>query len=148
MKKLRKSKNSMIGGVCASFAQYLSQSSDECDADTPIPYEVDPDFVRISFIIFTIVTGGIVGILAYLIIWLYLSRKNLDAKNEVLTTEYDQKHCATCNCFPDKTETSVEKPPKSSFDLTDYLLGGVAKLLFLLIVGIIIYAIILIINTI
>ena len=62
----------MIGGVCAGFAEYLSQSPDQADADTPILYEIDPTWIRLGWAILAILGG--VGILAYLVCWVVIPK--------------------------------------------------------------------------
>jgi len=51
MKKLTRSKNKIIAGVCAGFAEYL---------------DVDPTIVRLIFAIFSILSMGM-GLLIYLV---------------------------------------------------------------------------------
>ena len=50
MKKLYRSKDAMIAGVCAGFAEYLG---------------LDKTIVRVAYAILTIVTGGVLGAIAY-----------------------------------------------------------------------------------
>ncbi|MBR6400923.1 MAG: PspC domain-containing protein [Firmicutes bacterium] len=52
MKKLYRSKDAMIGGVCAGIAEYLG---------------IDKTVVRVGYAILTLITGGVLGILAYII---------------------------------------------------------------------------------
>jgi phage shock protein C len=53
-------KDSILGGVCAGIANYL---------------EVDPVLIRVIWIIFTVISfGG--GILAYILSWIIMPRKN------------------------------------------------------------------------
>lgn len=51
----RNPEDSIIGGVCSGIAQYLG---------------IDPVFVRLAFIIFTLING--IGILAYFIFWIII----------------------------------------------------------------------------
>ncbi|MBQ9519084.1 MAG: PspC domain-containing protein [Firmicutes bacterium] len=52
MKKLYRSKDAMIGGVCAGIADYMG---------------LDKTVVRVGYAILTLLTGGIFGIVAYAI---------------------------------------------------------------------------------
>ena len=70
MKKLyRDEKNKMLAGVCAGMARY---------------YGKDPTLVRIIWIVLTAVTGVILGILAYLIIWIIMPAEEQDKKEEIV----------------------------------------------------------------
>ena len=51
MKKLYRSKDAMVGGVCAGIAEYLG---------------IDKTVVRVGYMLITLVTGGILGIAAYI----------------------------------------------------------------------------------
>ncbi len=51
MKKLYRSKDAMVGGVCAGIADYFS---------------IDKTVVRVGYMLITLVTGGILGIAAYI----------------------------------------------------------------------------------
>jgi phage shock protein C len=53
MKKLFRSKNKVIAGVCGGIAEYLS---------------IDPTIVRIIWVLVTLFYG--IGLLAYIIIWI------------------------------------------------------------------------------
>ncbi|MDD5651440.1 MAG: PspC domain-containing protein [Candidatus Nanoarchaeia archaeon] len=59
MKRLTRSKNKMIAGVCAGFAEY---------------YGIDPTLVRVIFAGITILSMG-TGILIYLAAWLLMPKK-------------------------------------------------------------------------
>ena len=59
MKKLTRSKNKVIAGVCSGFAEYL---------------DVDPTLVRVIFSIFTVFSMG-AGILIYLTAWMLMPKK-------------------------------------------------------------------------
>lgn len=59
MKKLTKSSNKMIAGVCAGFAEY---------------YNIDPTLVRVIFAGITILSMG-TGVLVYLAAWLLMPKK-------------------------------------------------------------------------
>lgn len=73
MKRLLRSRNGMIGGVCAGIAEYLNQSVEQADEDTPMLYEVDPTLIRLVWGILA-VCGGI-GVLAYLVCWVIIPKK-------------------------------------------------------------------------
>ncbi len=51
-KKLTKSKDRKISGVCGGIAEY---------------FDVDPTIIRIAWIVLTLFTGVVVGIVAYII---------------------------------------------------------------------------------
>jgi len=57
-KKLYKSKNKVIAGVCAGFAEY---------------FDLDPTLVRVLWAIVSLIYG--VGILAYIIAWIIMPEK-------------------------------------------------------------------------
>lgn len=59
-KKLTRSNNGMIAGVCAGFAEYL---------------DVDPTIVRVVYILLIFFAG--VGMLLYLILWLIIPKKGI-----------------------------------------------------------------------
>lgn len=59
-KKLTRSNNGMIAGVCAGFAEYL---------------DVDPTIVRVVYILLIFFAG--VGVLLYLILWLIIPKKGI-----------------------------------------------------------------------
>lgn len=52
MKKLYRSKDVMIGGVCAGIAEYLG---------------IDKTVVRVAYALATLLTGGFLGAIAYVI---------------------------------------------------------------------------------
>lgn len=58
-KKLYRSKNRIIAGVCAGIAEYLN---------------IDPTVVRVVWTILTLCSLG-VGILAYIICWILMPEK-------------------------------------------------------------------------
>ncbi len=66
MKKLTKSNNKMIAGVCAGLADYI---------------EVDPTVMRIVYVILTFFTAAFPGILVYLLLCLLMP----SASDETLT---------------------------------------------------------------
>ncbi len=50
MKKLYRSKDAMIGGVCAGIAEYMG---------------IDKTVIRVGYAIVTLLTGGFLGAIAY-----------------------------------------------------------------------------------
>lgn len=52
MKKLYRSKDAMIGGVCAGIAEYMG---------------IDKTVVRVGYALITLLTGGVFGVVAYII---------------------------------------------------------------------------------
>ncbi len=52
-KKLRRSHNQMISGVCAGIAEYLN---------------LDPTLVRVAYVLLSIFSAGFPGILVYIIL--------------------------------------------------------------------------------
>ena len=56
-KRLFRSDDRMLGGVCAGIAEYLGW---------------DPTLVRIAYIILSIASIGFPGILVYLILWIVM----------------------------------------------------------------------------
>jgi phage shock protein C len=73
MKRLLRSRNGMIGGVCAGLAEYWSQSADQADEDTPMLYEIDPTVIRLVWAMLAICGG--VGVVAYLICWAVIPKR-------------------------------------------------------------------------
>lgn len=59
-KKLYRSKNRIISGVCAGIAEY---------------FNVDPTVIRLVWVLGTLVTGGIGGIIAYLVCAIIIPEK-------------------------------------------------------------------------
>jgi len=51
-KKLMRSRNKMIAGVCAGIAEY---------------FDVDPTIIRVAFVLLSILSIGFPGILVYII---------------------------------------------------------------------------------
>jgi phage shock protein PspC (stress-responsive transcriptional regulator) len=58
----------MIGGVCGGLAKYLN---------------IDPSFVRIGFVLLTIFSGMIFGIVTYIVMMIVVPEENAAAKNPV-----------------------------------------------------------------
>jgi phage shock protein C len=59
-KKLYRSKNQMIAGVCAGLGEYLN---------------IDATVVRVLYVLLSLCTVGFPGILAYLICWMIVPQK-------------------------------------------------------------------------
>lgn len=59
-KKLYRSEDAMLGGVCAGIAEY---------------FDLDPTLVRIAYIILSIATVLLPSILGYLILWVVIPPK-------------------------------------------------------------------------
>jgi phage shock protein C len=58
-RKLRRSPNKMIAGVCAGIAEWLGW---------------DVTVVRVLYVVLTIISFGFGGIFAYIILWLVMPR--------------------------------------------------------------------------
>jgi phage shock protein PspC (stress-responsive transcriptional regulator) len=56
-KRLRRSHDKMIAGVCAGIAEY---------------FDLDPTLVRVGYILLSMFTVGFPGIIAYLILWIVM----------------------------------------------------------------------------
>lgn len=56
----RDTKNKVLAGVCSGIGNY---------------FEVDPVVIRLVWVIFTLVTGVVPGILAYIIAWIIIPEK-------------------------------------------------------------------------
>ncbi|MCE5332870.1 MAG: PspC domain-containing protein, partial [Bacteroidales bacterium] len=56
-KKLRRSHNQMIGGVCAGIADYLN---------------LDVTLVRVAYVLLSVLSAGFPGILVYIILMLVM----------------------------------------------------------------------------
>ena len=56
-KKLRRSRNSMIAGVCAGIAEY---------------FNIDPTLIRVGYVILSVLSAGFPGILVYIILILVI----------------------------------------------------------------------------
>ncbi|MFY0600068.1 MAG: PspC domain-containing protein [Cyclobacteriaceae bacterium] len=57
VKRLTRSRNSILGGVCAGIAEYLN---------------VDPLVVRLLYVALSVVSVGFPGILVYAILWIVI----------------------------------------------------------------------------
>ena len=97
-KRLLRSRKALIGGVCAGVADY---------------FNVDPVIVRIIMVVFTLASGGLLGI-AYILLWIV---QPLEPKEEAPLDEHPQSvHSETYGTFefgdtPRKTESGAQKPP-------------------------------------
>lgn len=58
-KKLRRSQNQMVAGVCAGIAEYL---------------DIDPTLVRVIYAILSFLSVGFPGLLLYIILWIVMPR--------------------------------------------------------------------------
>jgi phage shock protein PspC (stress-responsive transcriptional regulator) len=56
-KKLHRSRNQMIAGVCAGIAEY---------------FDIDPTLVRIIYVLLSIFSAGFPGLLLYIILWIVM----------------------------------------------------------------------------
>ncbi len=56
-KKLRRSRNKMIAGVCAGIAEY---------------FNLDPTLVRVGYVLLSIFTAGFPGLLLYVILMIVM----------------------------------------------------------------------------
>jgi len=56
-RKLRRSTNQMIAGVCAGIAEY---------------FNVDPTAVRVAYVLLSIISAGFPGTLLYIILWMIM----------------------------------------------------------------------------
>ena len=59
-KLLRSRKNRMIAGVCAGIGEYLG---------------VDPTVIRLLWVVLTLFTGIVIGLIAYIIAWVIIPEK-------------------------------------------------------------------------
>lgn len=57
MKKLLRSSNRMLAGVCGGIAEYLN---------------IDPTVIRVLYLILSIFTIGFPGVLLYIILWIMI----------------------------------------------------------------------------
>lgn len=60
-KKLRRSNDQMIAGVCAGIAEYFG---------------LDATLVRVAYVILSFISVGFPGILLYIILWMIMPREN------------------------------------------------------------------------
>lgn len=71
-KKLTRSTNKMVSGVCAGIAEYL---------------DVDPTLVRIIYAALTVFSAGFPGVLLYIILLLIMPGKQPTSNNNVEDVE-------------------------------------------------------------
>lgn len=60
-KPLRRSRNKMIGGVCAGIADWLN---------------IDPSIVRVGYVLVSVLSAAFPGILVYIILWAVLPEED------------------------------------------------------------------------
>lgn len=58
-KKLRRSKDQMIAGVCAGIAEYMG---------------LDATLVRVGYVLLSILSAGFPGTLLYIILWIVMPK--------------------------------------------------------------------------
>jgi len=56
-KLLRSKSNRFLGGVCAGIGEYL---------------EIDPSIIRVIFVLLTLMTGLLPGLIFYFILWVII----------------------------------------------------------------------------
>ena len=56
-RRIKRSKDKVVAGVCAGFAKY---------------FNIDPLVIRIAYVILSIASVGFPGILAYIILWIVI----------------------------------------------------------------------------
>lgn len=59
-KKLYRSNDKMIAGVCAGIAEY---------------FDLDPTAIRVGYIVLSIFSAGFPGFLAYIIMWIIIPQR-------------------------------------------------------------------------
>ncbi len=59
-KKLYRSNDRMLGGICAGIAEY---------------FDLDPTLIRISYFILSIISVAFPGLLVYVILWIIIPPK-------------------------------------------------------------------------
>jgi len=60
-KKLKRSRNQLVAGVCAGVAEY---------------FDWDPTLVRVIYAILSIISVGFPGLLLYIILWIIMPMSN------------------------------------------------------------------------
>lgn len=60
-KQLRRSNNRVLGGVCAGLADY---------------FVLDPTWVRLGYVLISVLSAAFPGILVYIILWAVIPSKN------------------------------------------------------------------------
>ena len=81
-KKIRKSSDKKLSGVCAGIAEY---------------FDIDPTFIRIGWVILTLCTTAFPGIIAYIVCALVFpdatsSSENVDHLRSANSTQGDTTH--------------------------------------------------------
>jgi phage shock protein C len=56
-RRLTRSHNRMLGGVCAGIAEY---------------FNLDPTAVRVGYVLLSVLSAGFPGLLAYLVLWVVI----------------------------------------------------------------------------
>lgn len=56
-KKLTRSRDKVLGGVCAGLAEYFGW---------------DPSIVRIAYVLISIISAGFPGLLVYILLWIVM----------------------------------------------------------------------------
>lgn len=74
MKQLMRSKNAVLGGVCAGIAEYFSDKPEQPDEKGVVQGGVDPTLVRLLWTFLTVVSAGFF-ILAYILCWLIIPKR-------------------------------------------------------------------------
>lgn len=59
-RRLTRSHNRMLGGVCAGIAEY---------------FNLDPTAVRVGYVLLSVLFAGFPGVLAYVILWLVIPER-------------------------------------------------------------------------
>ena len=91
-KRLLRSRKALIGGVCAGVADY---------------FNVDPVIVRIIMVVFTLASGGLLGI-AYILLWIVLP---LEPKEEAPLDVHPQSVHSETYGTVDSTRTPRKGEP-------------------------------------
>ena len=79
----RSEKERLLGGVCGGLAEY---------------FKTDPVLVRVIFVILTFLLGGLLGLVAYIVLWIIVPRASspdLSAKEAVKDNIEELKETAT-----------------------------------------------------
>lgn len=100
----RSSSNSVIGGVCGGFAEYLN---------------ADPVIFRVLFVLAILIGGG--GLLLYIILWIVIPLKETpiiqSTKYSSSTNNKSNMENYDNNSEPNKQETDVNKKQKNDGNL-------------------------------
>jgi len=79
----RSEKERLLGGVCGGLAEY---------------FKTDPVLVRVIFVLLTFLLGGLLGLVAYIVLWIIVPRASspdLSAKEAVKDNIEELKETAT-----------------------------------------------------